>query len=444
MEKSAEVLALYLACLRAGAVYLPLNNGYTLTELDYFISDARPRVFVVAPGGEASLQALADVAKATLVTLGADGTGSLIENVEGLPDIFETVFRQAEDLAAILYTSGTTGRPKGAMLSHGNLHSNAVVLARQWHFGADDVLLHALPVYHTHGLFVATNVTLLSHASMRLLPKFDLDQIFAALPEASVMMGVPTFYTRMLADPRLSRSTAAHMRLFISGSAPLLAQTHREWEERTGHRILERYGMTETNMNTSNPYDGERRPGTVGPPLPGVTIRVVDPDTGDALPPGEIGMIEVSGPNVFQGYWAKPEQTAADFRPDGFFITGDLGRFDSGGYVEIVGRGKDLVISGGLNVYPKEVEQELDALDLVVESAVIGLPHPDLGEAVTAVVEAQTITSGLEQEVIAALRGRIASFKLPKRVISVDELPRNAMGKVQKKVLRERYAGLYS
>ena len=443
VDKSAEALVLYLACLRAGAVYLPLNNGYTVAELEYFIGDAEPRLFVVAPGEKDKLQALADQAGTVLLTLGADGAGSLFDGIEQLPGEFDTVARQAEDLAAILYTSGTTGRPKGAMLSHGNLHSNAATLAREWRFTADDVLLHALPIYHTHGLFVATNVTLLSRASMHLLPKFDLDGIFAALPQASVMMGVPTFYTRMLADRRLSRATTEHMRLFISGSAPLLAQTHREWEERTGHRILERYGMTETNMNTSNPYDGERRPGTVGPPLPGVTIRIVAPDTGSAVAPGEIGMIEVNGPNVFQGYWRKPEQTAADFRPDGFFVTGDLGRFDSDGYVEIVGRGKDLVISGGLNVYPKEVEQELDALDPVVESAVIGLPHPDLGEAVTAVVEARTPTGDLEQELIATLRDRIAGFKLPKRVIFVDALPRNAMGKVQKNVLRERYAGLY-
>lgn len=442
--KSAEALLLYLACLRAGAVYLPLNTGYTRAELDYFIQDAEPRLFVTAPDAEPGLRDLAAGAGAVLVTLGDDGRGgSLLDGVAELPGHFDTVARQAGDLAAILYTSGTTGRPKGAMLSHGNLHSNAATLAREWRFNADDTLLHALPIYHTHGLFVATNVSLLSGASIHLLPKFDPDAVFAALPRASVMMGVPTFYTRLLADPRLTRAAAAHMRLFISGSAPLLAQTHREWEARTGKRILERYGMTETNMNTSNPYDGDRRPGTVGPPLPGVTIRVVEPDSGRPLPPGAIGMIEVRGPNVFSGYWRKPEQTAADFRADGFFITGDLGRQSEDCYVEIVGRGKDLVISGGLNVYPKEVEQELDALEGVMESAVIGLPHPDLGEAVTAVVEASPAAGEDEQAILSALRGRLAGFKLPKRVLFVDALPRNAMGKVQKNLLRTRYAGLY-
>jgi len=442
--KSAEAILLYLACLRAGAVYLPLNSGYTRSELEYFIEDAQPRLFIVEPGEEAGLVDLASAAGATLLTLGEDGaTGTLLDGIDDLPGQFATLERQGDDLAAILYTSGTTGRPKGAMLSHGNLLSNATALAQEWRFGPDDVLLHALPIYHTHGLFVATNVTLSAGASIHLLPKFDVDQVFGALPSATVMMGVPTFYTRMLADPRLSRETTASMRLFISGSAPLLAQTHQDWEARTGHRILERYGMTETNMNTSNPYDGERRAGTVGMPLPGVAVRVVDPETGKPLERGAIGMIEVRGPNVFQGYWRKPEQTASDFREDGFFITGDLGCIDGDGYVEIVGRGKDLVISGGLNVYPKEVEQELDALDAVIESAVIGLPHPDLGEAVTAVVEARGATDTLEQDMIAALRETLAGFKLPKRILFVDSLPRNAMGKVQKNLLRELHTGLY-
>jgi len=445
VDKSAEALMLYLACLRTGAVYLPLNSGYTRSELEYFIQDARPRLFIVAPQGEGALRDLADATGTTLLTLGDDGvTGSLLENIAHQPDHFETVIRQRDDLAAILYTSGTTGRPKGAMLSHGNLFSNAEALARTWRFTPDDVLLHALPIYHTHGLFVATNVSLVVGASMHLLPKFDVDEVFHALPHATVMMGVPTFYTRMLADPRLSRDTAAGMRLFISGSAPLLAQTHQQWEERTGHRILERYGMTETNMNTSNPYAGERRPGTVGPPLPGVEIRVVEPDTGEALPRGAIGMIEVRGPNVFQGYWAKPEQTASEFREDGYFITGDLGQMDADDYVEIVGRGKDLVISGGLNIYPKEIEQFLDTIDGVVESAIIGLPHPDLGEAVTAVVvAARPPSTSFEQDILAALRTRLAGFKLPKHILFADDLPRNTMGKVQKNVLRETHSGLY-
>jgi len=445
VEKSAEALILYLACLRAGAVYLPLNSGYTRAELDYFLQDARPRLFVVAPQDDAALRDLADAAGATLRTLGADGaSGSLLTGIADQPARFATVARQRDDLAAILYTSGTTGRPKGAMLSHGNLFSNADTLARAWRFTPDDVLLHALPIYHTHGLFVATNVSLLAGASMHLLPKFDVDEIVRALPQATVMMGVPTFYTRLLADPRLSREMTAGMRLFISGSAPLLAQTHQLWEARTGHRILERYGMTETNMNSSNPYDGERRAGTVGQPLPGVEMRIVEPESGQPLAPGAIGMIEVRGPNVFQGYWGKPDQTAQAFRPDGYFITGDLGRMDEERYVEIVGRGKDLIISGGLNIYPKEVEQLLDAVDGVVESAIIGLPHPDLGEAVTAVVVATRPPSAdFEQAILAALRARLAGFKLPKHILFADDLPRNAMGKVQKNLLRETHMGLY-
>lgn len=444
VDKSAEALMLYLACLRAGAVYLPLNSGYTRSELDYFIQDARPRLFIVTPRGEAALRELADSTGTGLLTLGDDGaTGTLLASVADQPDRFNTIARGRDDLAAILYTSGTTGRPKGAMLSHGNLFSNATTLAREWRFTPDDILLHALPIYHTHGLFVATNVSLVAGASMHLLPKFDVDGIVGALPQATVMMGVPTFYTRLLADPRLSQDAVAGMRLFISGSAPLLAQTHQQWEQRTGHRILERYGMTETNMNTSNPYDGERRAGTVGQPLPGVDIRVVDPDTALPVAPGEIGMIEVRGPNVFQGYWAKLEQTAGEFRDDGYFITGDLGRMDEVLYVEIVGRGKDLVISGGLNIYPKEVEQLLDTVDGVVESSVIGLPHQDLGEAVTAVVVAGRPSVDLKQAIMAALRDKLAGFKLPKHILFVDALPRNAMGKVQKNILRETYAGFY-
>ena len=351
--------------------------------------------------------------------------------------------RGADDLAAILYTSGTTGRSKGAMLSHDNLASNAATLAREWRFTDADVLLHALPIFHTHGLFVGTNVTLLAGGSMLFLSKFDADAVFRLMPRATTMMGVPTFYVRMVDDPRLTRAATAHMRLFVSGSAPLLADTHRAFREMTGHAILERYGMTETNMNTSNPYEGDRVAGTVGLPLPDVALRVVDPETGAALPQGEIGMIEVRGPNVFKGYWRMPEKTKAEFRDDGFFVTGDLGRIDERGYVHIVGRGKDLVISGGFNVYPKEVEGEIDAIPGVVESAVIGVPHKDFGEGVTAVVVGAKTGAPTEAEVLAVLAGRLARFKLPKRVIFVPDLPRNTMGKVQKNVLRETFADLY-
>ena len=353
--------------------------------------------------------------------------------------------RADADLAAILYTSGTTGRSKGAMLTHANLWSNAEVLRTAWRYGAGDVLLHALPIFHIHGLFVAINLTLAAGASLRLLPRFDADAVFAALPGCNVMMGVPTFYVRLLQDKRLTKAATRHVRLFVSGSAPLLADTHREWRERTGHAILERYGMTETGMNASNPYEGERVAGTVGPPLPGVEIRITDPASGALLPAGEMGMIEVRGPNVFAGYWRNPEKTREEFRADGFFITGDLGRFDSRGYLRIVGRGKDLIISGGFNVYPKEVEEELDALPGVAESAVIGLPHPDFGEGVTAVMVAPRRPADLtEAAVLARLRERLAAYKCPKRVLFVDDLPRNTMGKVQKNLLRDTYRDLYT
>jgi malonyl-CoA/methylmalonyl-CoA synthetase len=355
---------------------------------------------------------------------------------------FADVERGPDDLAAILYTSGTTGRSKGAMLSHDNLASNAVTLVEAWRFTADDVLIHALPVFHTHGLFVATNIVLLAGATAIFLPKFDPKQVLALMGRATSMMGVPTFYTRLLKEPGLTPEAAATIRLFVSGSAPLLAETHRDWQARTGHAILERYGMTETNMNTSNPYEGERIAGTVGLPLPGVSLRVVDPETGRALPADTVGMIEVKGPNVFQGYWRMPEKTVSEFKADGFFITGDLGKVDERGYVHIVGRGKDLIITGGYNVYPKEVENEIDALPGVVESAVIGLAHADFGEGVTAIVVARPDAPG-EQEILRILEGRLARFKCPKRVLFADELPRNAMGKVQKNLLREAHAELY-
>ena len=444
VEKSAEVLVLYLASLRVGAIYLPLNTAYTPAEVAYFLGDAEPRLFVVSPGKAEQSALLAAEVGATLCTLEDDGQGgTLLDGVDALPTRFDDVPRSPDDLAAILYTSGTTGRSKGAMLSHGNLLSNAATLAAAWRFGPEDRLLHALPIYHTHGLFVAINVSLLSGASIRLLPRFDADMLVAGMRDATVLMGVPTFYTRLLADGRLDRVMTAGMRLFISGSAPLLAETHRAWQEATGHVILERYGMTETNMNTSNPYEDERRPGTVGPALPGVEVRVVDEASGAPLAPGAIGMIEVRGPNVFRGYWRMPEKTAAEFREDGFFITGDLGRISADGYVEIVGRGKDLVISGGLNVYPKEVESEIDLLDGVEESAVIGVPHGDLGEAVVAVVVPRLGAAPAAADILAALATRLAGFKRPKAVLFADTLPRNTMGKVQKNVLREAHAGLF-
>jgi len=442
-EKSVSGLVLYLATVRAGAVYLPLNNAYTLNELEYFITDAEPALVVCDPPKVEGIGAIAAKVHARVETLGADGKGSLTEAADQASKEFWTVARANDDLAAILYTSGTTGRSKGAMLSHDNLASNSLTLVDYWRFTDKDVLVHALPIYHTHGLFVASNVTLFARASMIFLPKFDPDLIIRLMARATVLMGVPTFYTRLLQNPALNRDSTKHMRLFVSGSAPLLAETHREWAARTGHAVLERYGMTETNMNTSNPYDGERVAGTVGHPLPSVSVRVADPETGKVLGPETIGMIEVKGPNVFKGYWRMAEKTKSEFRDDGFFITGDLGKIDDKGYVHILGRSKDLVISGGFNVYPKEIESEIDAMPGVIETAVIGVPHADFGEGVTAVVVCDKAAKVDESSVLKALDGRLAKFKMPKRVIFVDELPRNAMGKVQKNILRDTYSDIY-
>ena len=443
VEKSVPNLVLYLAAIRAGAVYLPLNTAYTLNELDYFINDAEPSLVVCDPSRAEGIGAIAAKVKARVETLDANGKGSLTEAAEKAKPDFTTAIRSNDDLAAILYTSGTTGRSKGAMLSHDNLASNSLTLVDYWHFSDKDVLIHALPIYHTHGLFVASNVTLFARASMIFLPKFDPDLIIRLMARASVLMGVPTFYTRLLQNPALSRETTKHMRLFVSGSAPLLADTHREWAERTGHAVLERYGMTETNMITSNPYDGERRAGTVGFALPGVSVRIADLESGAPIPTGEVGVIEVKGPNVFSGYWRMPEKTAQEFRADGYFITGDLGRVDSDGYIHIVGRAKDLVISGGFNVYPKEVEAEIDAIEGVLESAVFGVAHADFGEGVTAAVVPRPGAALSEEAILSALGPRLAKFKAPKRVILVDALPRNAMGKVQKAALREAYKDIY-
>ncbi|MCF3932086.1 malonyl-CoA synthase [Acuticoccus sp. M5D2P5] len=444
-QKSLQMLHLVLGAQLAGGVILPLNTAYTANEIAYFLGDAEPAVFICDPAAEAALAPIAKSAGVkTLATLSADGTGSWADRVAAAPSDPVDVPRTAEDLGGILYTSGTTGRSKGAMLTHEALASNAEVLKDYWRFTKDDVLIHALPIFHTHGLFVATNTTLVAGGSIIFMPKFDPDAILAAMPRATAMMGVPTFYTRLLDHPGLTREAVANMRLFVSGSAPLLAETHDRWRETTGHAILERYGMTETNMNTSNPYDGDRRAGTVGFPLPGVEVIVTNPETGEAVPTGEIGAIEVRGPNVFAGYWRMPEKTKEEKRENGFFITGDLGVYDERGYLTLVGRSKDLIITGGFNVYPKEIEGLIDDMDGVKESAVIGLPHPDFGEGVAAVVVKDGEADVSEASILDALKDELARFKQPKRVFFVDELPRNTMGKVQKAALRETYADTFA
>jgi malonyl-CoA/methylmalonyl-CoA synthetase len=443
VEKSATALLTYLAALRIGAVYLPLNTGYTAGELRFFLGDAQPALLIHRPEDEEAMAALcAEVGVARRLMLDADGAGELATEADRQDPDTPVHDALADDLAAILYTSGTTGRSKGAMLSQANLSSNAETLRTYWRFTEQDRLLHALPIFHTHGLFVATNVTIAAGAAMILLPRFDARELVRLMPRATVLMGVPTFYSRLLDTPGFTRDLVRSMRLFISGSAPLSAETHKAFSARTGHAILERYGMTETNMNTSNPHDGDRVPGSVGLPLPGVDLRIADPDSGAPLPQGTVGVIEVRGPNVFQGYWRLPEKTAEEFRADGFFITGDLGVIDPRGYVSIVGRAKDLIICGGFNVYPAEVEALVDAIPGVAESAVIGIPHPDMGEGVVAVVQARDPELD-EARVIAALAGELARFKQPRRVIFVPELPRNTMGKIQKKQLRERYGDLF-
>ncbi|MCA8883104.1 MAG: malonyl-CoA synthase [Rhodobacteraceae bacterium] len=443
VDKCPEMIALFAACAQTGAIFLPLNTAYTAAEVAYFVENSGAKLFVCAPGRAEELADMATTCGARLETLGA-GQGTFLALSDGQPEVFDTVARGPDDLAGFLYTSGTTGRSKGAMLTQDNLLSNARTLVDHWQFTDRDVLLHALPIFHTHGLFVATNVILLAGASMIFLPKLDADQLIAWMPKATSMMGVPTFYTRLLDDPRFTGDLVAHMRLFISGSAPLLADTHEKFEARTGHRILERYGMTETNMNTSNPYDGERRPGTVGFALPGVDVKVCDPETGATLPRGDIGVVEVRGPNVFKGYWKMPEKTAEELREDGFFITGDLGRFDDDGYLIIVGRNKDLIISGGYNIYPKEIELLLDAAPGVAESAVIGVPHPDFGETVLAVLVPEPGQSPDLDAIAADLGSTLARFKQPRKMVVVGELPRNTMGKVQKNILRETYRDSFS
>ncbi|CCJ48924.1 malonate--CoA ligase [Bordetella parapertussis] len=451
VEKSPEALLLYLATLRAGLVYLSLNTAYREAEIEYFLGNAEPAVVVCTSANAGWVRrAAAKAGSAHVYTLDEDRTGTLLQAAAAMPQRFRTVARKADDLAAILYTSGTTGRCKGAMLSHGNLASNARVLHQYWGWREDDVLLHMLPIFHVHGLFVASHGALLAGARMIWLPRLDVDQALRYLPQSTVMMGVPTYYVRLLADARFDRAACANMRLFISGSAPLLTETFADFQARTGQTILERYGMSETVMLTSNPCrpaDGERLGGTVGKALPGVQVRVVD-DAGQALAAGEIGNVQVRGPNVFSGYWRMPEKTREEFTADGWFKTGDVGRWggESGGravpadYLSIVGRSKDLIISGGYNVYPKEIETVIDEMQGVLESAVIGVPHPDFGEAVVAVVVPRAGAAIDVAAMQADLKSRIANFKVPKRIHVVDQLPRNTMGKVQKNVLRDTYA----
>ncbi|MDI1274430.1 malonyl-CoA synthase [Polaromonas sp.] len=447
VEKSVEAMMLYLATLRAGYVFLPLNTAYQSAEIEYFIANAEPSVVVCSKKNFGWVSKIAFKAGTQNVfTLDDDRTGSLLERAAALPegsDRHEVVQRGADDLAAILYTSGTTGRSKGAMLSHGNMLSNALVLKDYWAWEPGDVLIHALPIFHVHGLFVAIHGALINGSKMIWLAKFDPRLVVQKLPEATVFMGVPTLYVRLLAEPGLTREACRHMRLFIAGSAPLLIETFTEWQERTGHTILERYGMSETAMLTSNPYKGERRGGTVGFALPGVSLRVQD-DAGQPLPTGEIGGIQVKGPNVFKGYWRMPEKTKEEFTADGYFKTGDVGKIDERGYITIVGRSKDLIISGGYNVYPAEIEGYINDMSGVAESAVIGVPHPDFGEVGVAIVIAKPGAKLDAEQIIARLKAQLANFKIPKRCFIVGELPRNTMGKVQKNVLREQHKALFA
>ncbi len=443
VEKSADAAALYVGCVLSGRIFLPMNPAYSDDEVGYFLADAEPAAFIADPSRLTLLEAMAKGAGARLTAaLDADGAGSWRDRVETAAP-FHGSAPEAGDPAAILYTSGTTGRPKGAVLSQANLASNAATLIEAWRFTADDVLLHALPIYHAHGLFVAINTVLGAGASMEWLSKFDTDAVFGTLPRSTAMMGVPTFYTRLLDDPRLDRKAVAPIRVFISGSAPLLEETFEQFRARIGHAILERYGMTETVMSTSNPYDGPRLPGSVGPPLPGVEARVRGED-GALVGADQIGVLEVRGPNVFSGYWRRPERRADDFTEDGFFKTGDLARIDAEGVVWLVGRSKDLIISGGLNVYPKEVERVLDDVPGVKETAVFAAPHRDFGEGVVAAVVSENPARPVNEAALEAAAEKLAKFKRPKQYVHLDALPRNAMGKVGKAELRKSYADLFN
>ncbi len=444
IEKSPQALCLYLACLRSGLVYHPLNPAYSAHELEYFIENAEPVIIICDPKQFHILQPLAESSHVSrMETLDGDGQGTLIDNSRDNSTEFEIVPRAENDMAALLYSSGTTGVPKGIMITHGNLLSNAKSLAEIWGVTNEDHLLHCLPTFHVHGLFIALNCMLLSGASMRWLAAFKTDLILKFLPQSTVMMGVPTYYTRLLDDPLFTTDMAQNIRLFISGSAPLKVETFAKFKQRTGHCILERYGMTETNINTSNPLEGERKPGTVGLPLPNVEVRIVD-DEDKPLATGEIGNLQVRGPNVFIGYWRMADKTEESFTENHYFDTGDKGQIDAQGYVSIVGRSKDLIISGGLNIYPKEIEVLIDDISGVKESAVIGVPHSDFGEAVVAIIVEKQKNTFKEEQIITSLKDKLANFKVPKRIIFLDELPRNAMGKVQKNILRDNYGDLLS
>lgn len=446
-EKSVEALMLYLAVLRAGLVYLPLNTAYQHTEIEYFVGNAEPSVVVCSGKNFGWVSQIAFKAgTAHVFTLNDDRTGSLLDRAAPHSNEHTPALRRISDLAAILYTSGTTGRSKGAMLSHGNLASNALTLKAYWGWRPGDVLIHVLPIFHVHGLFVASHGALINGSKMIWFSKFDPKAVVARLAEATVFMGVPTMYGRLLGEPGLTQDACRHMRLFVSGSAPLLIDSFNAFRERTGLTILERYGMSETVMLASNPCDpdqGERRGGTVGFPLPGVDLRLCN-DQGKPCLAGEIGGIEVKGPGVFTGYWRMPEKTREEFTADGWLKTGDVGKIDEAGYLVIVGRSKDLIITGGYNVYPAEVEGYLNEMPDVAESAVIGVPHPDFGEAVVAVVVPRTGTRPDAAELIKALKAKIANFKVPKQMFVTEALPRNAMGKVQKNVLRDQHKDLFS
>ena len=439
LEKSIFSFALYIASIRAGGIFVPVNNDYTASEIDYFIENSIPYIFI------SNDESIKKVQNRNLKTfsLNSDMSGTFLENIKTQNTSFVPIERKKNDIASILYTSGTTGRSKGAMLSHNNLFSNTRELLKIWKFNENDTLLHALPIYHIHGLFVACNLCLISGAKIHFIQKFQTEKVIEYLPKSTVMMGVPTFYTRLLESKKLNSQITENIRVFISGSAPLLSETHKEFEKVTGHKILERYGMTETNMNTSNPYDGERRAGTVGIPLPEINIRITDPETNVKLGSEKIGMIEIKGENIFEGYWTMEEQTKDSFTVDGYFITGDLGKFSSDGYLSIIGRNKDLIISGGLNIYPKEIEVVIDGINYVKESAIIGIPHKDFGEAVLAIVVANNEKIS-ETTIMKVIQTKLAKFKQPKKIIFVSELPRNAMGKVQKQTLRNNYNKIFN
>jgi len=444
IEKGWMNVVLYLAVLRSGAVYLPLNSAYTNSEIEYFVTDAESKLHICSSDRAEHVESLrSQIPELQVLTLDHE-SGTLIDLFDAaktsgqMSD--EVISRVADDLASIIYTSGTTGKPKGAMITHSNLAANAKMLTEAWAYSSDDVLLHALPLFHVHGLFVALNLALMNGGPMIMLPKFDPDLVLSVMPSATVMMGVPTFYTRLLADSRFDRRSSGHMRLFISGSAPLLVETSDEFFDRTGQRILERYGMTETGMSCSNPLHGDRRAGSVGPPLPGVEVRIMG-ENGEELPRGDIGALEVKGEHVFKGYWKLPEKTASEFKGD-WFITGDMATLSEDGYVSIVGRGKDLIISGGLNIYPKEIEDVLNDQGGVVESAVVGVPHPDFGEGIVAVLVGDQALDMAALE--SACREKLAGFKVPRRWVQLQALPRNTMGKVQKNLLRDEYANSFS